>query len=476
MSAETVTITVDGKAIQVDPARMLLPELLDKGYTIPHFCYQESLGSDGNCRMCMVEIAGKKRPQISCDTPIMAGMEVRTRGESIEKVRRNILELELINHPVDCPICDQAGECSLQDYYMEYGLYQGAVTKDRKHHFDKHIDLGGNVMHDQERCVLCQRCVRFLREVTGTNELCVAGRGDHSFITTVPGETLHSDYAMNITDLCPVGALTSKDFRFQQRSWFLATSPSVCHGCARGCAIDIDHAKSKYHDDTIYRFRPRKNEQINGEFICDAGRLSYREQQENLLTAAYEKDRIISDEEAQAQMATLIQTADTSIVVLADPNLYTEELEAIQRFAEVIGAALHAPLQVYRDAVFGDGWLKHPMRAANAGGVEALGIDPSMPTLDGNTLVINVNHSLGTRTRNRIDLLTHERDGQSSIHPARLTLPIAPFVQSSGHLVNCDGIVQYCEPVLHRNHPTPTVIERLSRYGDNHTDSTERLS
>ena len=463
MKSETVTITVDGTPHEVEPDRMLLPVLLEKGYSVPHFCYHETLGVDGNCRMCMVEIEGKKRPQISCDTPIVGGMEVRTQGESIEKVRRDILELELINHPVDCPICDQAGECSLQDYYMEYGLYQGSVDKSQKPHRPKHVDWGANVLHDQERCVLCQRCVRFCRDITQTHELSVAGRGDHSYITPYPGETLHNDYAMNIVDLCPVGALTSKDFRFKQRTWFLATSPSVCHGCAKGCSIDIDHAKSKYHDDTIYRFRPRNNPQINGDFICDAGRLSYKAQQENLLERPWRGTEEISRDEGRAYLAELIDQHDP-IIVLADASLYTEELEALIQFSDAIGATLHAPLEAYIDEAFGDDWLKSPMRAANAEGVRRLGIDTTLPSFDDNTLVINVNHPDAPDTARRVDLLIHRPQGEPG---ALLTLPIAPFVQRSGHLINEDGIEQYCEQVLRRDHPVPTVSDWLAFPYDN---------
>ncbi len=463
MKPATVTITVDGTPHEVDPGRMLLPVLLEKGYSVPHFCYHETLGVDGNCRMCMVEIEGKKRPQISCDTPITEGMVVRTQGESIEKVRRDILELELINHPVDCPICDQAGECSLQDYYMEYGLYQGTVTKSQKPHRPKHVDWGANVLHDQERCVLCQRCVRFCRDMTQTHELCVAGRGDHSYITPYPGKRLHNAYAMNIIDLCPVGALTSKDFRFKQRVWFLATSPSVCHGCAKGCNIEIDHAKSKYHDDTIYRFRPRSNPQINGDFICDAGRLSYKAQQENLLEYPLQGEKTISRSDAHDALSALLQT-DDPVVILADANLYTEELEHLIRYAEAIGAALYAPLESYIDEAFGDAWLRSPMRAANAEGVRQLGIDTALPTYDDNTLVINVNHPDAPKAARRIDLLIHRPQGQSE---ALLTLPVAPFVQRSGHLVNEDGIEQYCGQVLLRDHPVPTVSEWLILPDDN---------
>ncbi len=462
MKTHHVSIQIDGRHYEAEAGKMLLPFLLEKGFSIPHFCYHESLGVDGNCRMCMVEIEGKKRPQISCDTPIQEGMEVRTQGDSIEKVRRDILELELINHPVDCPICDQAGECSLQDYYMEYGLYQGQGNRAHTSHFEKHIDLGGNVMLDRERCVLCQRCVRFCADVAGSGELCVAGRGDASYITPFPGEALHSDYAMNITDLCPVGALTSKDFRFQQRVWFLATSPSVCHGCAKGCAIHIDHAKSKYHDDTIYRFRPRSNPRINGDFICDTGRLSYKETQENLLSSPHIQGKEIDEDTAITHLHAIIQD-HTQIVVLADANLYTEDLQSIQQFSEAIGARLYAPLAPYHDDAFGDDWLKSPMRAANAAGVRYLGSDTTMPAWDDNVLVINMNHPHILKGFRRIEFRIHP---PAQTDAALLTLPVAPFVQYAGHITNEDGIEQFCEQALHLHHPSPSVSDWLTRYRD----------
>ena len=275
-----VEITVDGRTVVAEEGSLLIQVLLNNGIEIPYFCYHEALGPDGNCRMCMVEIEGDKRPQIACDTFTEAGMVVRTRGESIEAVRRNILELELINHPVDCPICDQAGECKLQDFYMDYGLYDAKIEKPEKVNKGKHIDLGSDVVLDQERCVLCARCTRFTSEVTHTHELGIVGRGNRARVSTMPGKMLSNPYAMNVVDLCPVGALTSKDFRFAQRVWFLTSTPSVCHGCATGCNIWIDHNREKYKDDRIYRFRPRVNEAVNGWFICDAGRLSYKALQE----------------------------------------------------------------------------------------------------------------------------------------------------------------------------------------------------
>ena len=259
--ADQVSITINGVQFQATKGSLLIDKLLDEKIHIPHFCYHQALGKDGNCRMCMVEIEGQKRPQIACDTPIKDGMIVRTKGEKIESVRKDILELELINHPIDCPTCDQAGECKLQDYYMESGFYASRVNLDDKNHARKRVDLGSNVMLDQERCVLCLRCVRFCKDITKTAELGVIDRTDHSVIGTFPGRPLDNPYAMNVVDLCHVGALTSKDFRFKQRVWFLQSFEAICNGCSKGCNINVDHRKEKYKDDMIYRLDQEQIEQ-----------------------------------------------------------------------------------------------------------------------------------------------------------------------------------------------------------------------
>ena len=218
--SKMTAIIVDGDTYEAEENSLLIQLLIKENIKVPYFCYHESLGADGNCRMCMVGIEGQKRPQIACDTLIKEGMVVNTKTDTIKKVHTDILELELINHPVDCPVCDQAGECSLQDFYMDYGLHTSKITITEKVKHNKAVDLGANVMLDQERCVLCARCTRFTDKITKTHELGIVGRGDDAKVTTMPGRPLHNPYAMNVVDLCPVGALTSKDFRFSQRVWF----------------------------------------------------------------------------------------------------------------------------------------------------------------------------------------------------------------------------------------------------------------
>ena len=459
--SERVTFTVDGKEIEAEKGAILLQVLLEHGFEIPYYCYHEALGPDGNCRMCMVEIEGKKRPQISCDTFVEEGLVVRTDTETIRQVRRGILELQLVNHPVDCPVCDQAGECSLQDYYMEYGLYHGKVDRGEKLHFEKHLDLGRDVVLDQERCVLCQRCTRFTSDITKTHELGVVWRGDRARIDTVPGRKLANDYAMNVVDLCPVGALTSRDFRFKQRVWFLTPVPSVCHGCSKGCSIYADHHKPKLGDDTIYRFRPRKNPQVNGHFICDDGRLSYKTLHTGRLKEARGEEGSLGFGEAEARLHEILENHEGPLLVLADANLYLEELELIQIFARRFGAAMHVPAESYVDESFADGWLKQAERAANLEGARRLGIDTSTPVPDEKTLIVNFNHPAASKLAGeRIDLLTHEPER----FDARLTLPLAAWCESEGTLVNHEGVEQRCERILEPNEPVPTVAEWLEAY------------
>ena len=240
------------------------------GVDIPHYCWHPKLSIDGSCRLCQVEIEGVPKLQIACNTPVTDGMVIHTQSERVEKAREGVMELLLVNHPLDCPICDQAGECKLQDYAFEYGQ-QHARTEEPRRALKKRVDLGPTIVFDQERCILCRRCVRFCREVPGTGELAVFTRGDHSVIETFPDQPLSNDYSMNVADICPVGALTTKDFRFKIRVWFLEDVPGVCTGCSNGCNVHLGVANNR-----VYRYVPRRNDAVNQTWICDEGRLSYK--------------------------------------------------------------------------------------------------------------------------------------------------------------------------------------------------------
>jgi NADH-quinone oxidoreductase subunit G len=270
----SVNIKVDGKIIEAEAGRQLIDVLIENGWDIPHFCYHPGLGPDGNCRMCQVEIVTPRGPllAISCNTKVTDGMEVVTNSDKVKRVRAAVEEFLLLNHPLDCPICDKAGECTLQNYYMGHDQKDGRqeFTRFKK---QKAQDIGPTLILDQERCVLCDRCVRFLRNWAGEEQLYIAGRGHGAFLTTFPGKEVTSPYSLNTVDLCPVGALTSKDFRFSTPTWFLKRTPSVCMTCSRGCSIEIDVDS---RDNKVKRLRPRHNPHVNGYWMCDEGRLNYK--------------------------------------------------------------------------------------------------------------------------------------------------------------------------------------------------------
>jgi NADH-quinone oxidoreductase subunit G len=447
-----IDIIVDEKTYQVKEGSLLIDLLIKENIKVPYLCYHQSLGADGNCRMCMVEIEGQKRPQIACDTFVKKGMEVRSKGENIEQVRTDILELELINHPVDCPVCDQAGECSLQDFYMDYGLHDTKVSRDDKVKHNKHLDLGSNVMLDQERCVLCARCTRFTDKITHTHELGIVGRGDEAKVTTMPGRELDNEYAMNIIDLCPVGAMTSKDFRFQQRVWFLNSADAICHGCAKGCNIFIDHNKAKYKDDIVYRFRPRRNDEVNGFFICDDGRLSYKELNLNRADEILLQHKQIDENQAVDELNNLFKNS-TKKAFIIDANLYNEEIDAIVELAKKTDAKLFAPLDIYDDESFEDEMLKCRFRAANYKKIKDMSLANEF---DGECdLVINFNHPQEFKANKVVNFITHKREN------GYLNLPIAAYSENSGTLTNIDGIVQKSKKAVFKNNPALSISEWL---------------
>lgn len=468
--SEVVNITINGAQMQATKGSLLIDKLLDENIHIPHFCYHQALGKDGNCRMCMVEIEGQKRPQIACDTPIKDGMIVRTKGENIEKVRRDILELQLINHPIDCPTCDQAGECKLQDYYMESGFYESRVNVDSKNHARKRIDLGSNVMLDQERCVLCTRCVRFCSTITKTNELGVISRADHSVIGTFPGRPLSNPYAMNVIDICPVGALTNKDFRFKQRVWFLETFDAICNGCSKGCNIYVDHRKEKYKDDQIFRFRPRVNRTINGWFMCDEGRLSYKNESENRFEIALlNKSETLFDNTITNMFKEL--STNKNILFVLSANLSYEEMINLKNLSSKLNASISGYSPNTIDESFADDYLKTADKTTNRVAFKELQIDESKEYFEtslnnANLVIIIENNYFDTNyklleNKKVISLFSHNCE---TINHSDIAIPVASFYEKSGTYINIDGIKQKMISKMNKNNPKETIttiIEHL---------------
>jgi NADH-quinone oxidoreductase subunit G len=299
---EKIKVKVDGREIEVPktmpdpisgkpiPTTMIQACELAKN-DVPHYCWHPKLPVVGNCRMCLVEygtpalgpdrkpvmnpdgtpkIAKSPRPAISCATPISPGMEIYTTTSAVKQMREGVLESLLINHPLDCPICDQAGECKLQEYSVDYGQSASRFVE-AKVHKPKAVDLGPRIMLDAERCILCTRCIRFTKDIAGDDALGIVNRGSYNTIATFPGMPFDNNYTLNTVDICPVGALTSKDFRFKMRVWFLKETKSVCTSCGTGCNAIIGSREEK-----IQRYTPRENDAVNGPWMCDAGRLNYK--------------------------------------------------------------------------------------------------------------------------------------------------------------------------------------------------------
>jgi NADH-quinone oxidoreductase subunit G len=267
---KTVHLEVDGIAVEADARDNLIEAARRVKVAIPYFCYHPRLSIAGQCRMCLVETSdapGRLVP--GCQVRVKEGLKVNTQSPAVKENQRGTMEFHLINHPVDCAICDQSGECKLQDYYMEYD-HQPARIRTYKLNKPKREVFGPLVVYDAERCIMCTRCVRFMDEVAQEPQLAVVNRGDHSLIATFPGQPLDSNYSGNTVDICPVGALLNRDFRFATRVWFINKSPTICTGCSNGCNTYVES-----RGPLAYRVLPRRNEEVNQVWMCDEGRLSY---------------------------------------------------------------------------------------------------------------------------------------------------------------------------------------------------------
>jgi NADH-quinone oxidoreductase subunit G len=375
---EKIKIKVDGREIEVpklspdwqgklQPTTML-QACAAAGVEIPHYCYHPKLPIAGNCRMCLVEFGapapgpdrkpllnpdgtpkilrsvlpyepGTPRGAIACATPISPGMEIYPGSPATKQMRQAVLESLLINHPLDCPICDQAGECKLQEYSVQHGQAASQFAEEKVHK-PKQVDLGPRIVLDDERCILCSRCIRFTRDIAGDDALGFAGRGSHSALTRYPGKKFDNNYTLNTVDICPVGALTSKDFRFQMRVWFLRESKSVCTSCATGCNIVIGS-----REDRVYRYEPRENDAVNSCWMCDHGRLNYKwiNRPDRLTRVEGSKFQMQAAQTAWTEVLSeignlLLEAAPGSVAIIASARQTNEELYLLQKLAARFGA------------------------------------------------------------------------------------------------------------------------------------------
>ncbi len=273
-------IFINGQPVQAEANQTVLQAALANGFYIPYFCWHKELSIAGNCRICTVQVEGRSWVEISCNMPVTEGLHVLTDSDLVREHRKATMQFITLNHPVDCGICDKAGECTLQDYHFAYNG-SPSVSREPKVHATKFHDLSERILLDNERCILCSRCVRFTREISKSNALGIKNRGDVSLVRAADDSPLDADpYSDNVIDICPVGALLSKPFLHKARVWYLKPTRSVCPGCERGCSVNIWHRKAEWHlraldpkqNTSIARVTPLENPAVNGPWICNKGR------------------------------------------------------------------------------------------------------------------------------------------------------------------------------------------------------------
>ncbi len=356
-----INVQIDGVWKQFPKGTRLIEACEQAGSYVPRYCYHKKLSSPGNCRMCLIEQGMPKmgpdrtpvlgddgkpvinwmpRPQISCAQDVAEGMGVRTTSPLVEECRKGVMEFLLINHPLDCPICDQAGECRLQEFSVEYGKAESRFLENKVKK-PKNIELGPRVTLDDERCILCSRCIRFCQEVAKDDVLGFIDRGSHSVLTAHPGKRLENNYSLNTVDICPVGALTSSDFRFKMRVWFLKETKSFCTSCATGCNTLIGT-----REDVIYRQTPRENDAVNSTWMCDYGRLNfdYLQSERRLLEPKIlSGDRLVPTDWKTAIIHAAAQLKHFNgweIAIIASGRMTNEELWLTSRLAHALGVQL----------------------------------------------------------------------------------------------------------------------------------------
>ncbi|MFP6874436.1 MAG: molybdopterin-dependent oxidoreductase [Verrucomicrobiales bacterium] len=383
-----VSVQVDDHWISVPRGTRMIEACKQAAAEVPHYCYHPKLTSPGNCRMCLVEMGmpprpapGEEpeldadghakinwmpRPVIACANTVVDGMGIRTQSLLARECRQGVMEFLLINHPLDCPICDQAGECTLQEYSVEHGNGESRFLESKVKK-PKNVDIGPRIRLDDERCVLCSRCVRFSKEVVDDDVFGFVDRGSHTVLTVHPDRKLENNYSLNTVDICPVGALTSNDFRFKMRVWFMRETKSLCTGCARGCNTVIGSREGK-----IYRQSPRENNDVNSAWMCDAGRMEYHQLEdparltEPMIKRGREHHTVDWPEAICRAARDLTKFKGEQLAVIASGRMTNEELYLTRTLAESLQAGV---VDIVKREGKGDDYLYHCDKNPNVNGV-----------------------------------------------------------------------------------------------------------
>jgi NADH-quinone oxidoreductase subunit G len=464
-------ITIDGREIEAAEGTTVLAAGLAAGIDIPHFCYHPAFEPEGTCRMCLVKIEGSAKLELACATKVKDGMKATTAAPEVEAARKDVLEFLLAEHPLDCPVCDKAGECRLQDYYERYGRFAGRFRETREKR-NKIVPIGGSLILDNERCVLCTRCVRFLRRVTGTGELGVYQRGVRTWIGLYEGRKIDNNYSGNLVEICPVGAITDSDFRGRARIWLLEKGDSICPHCGRGCNITLEFrpgSERSGEETKVFRVRTRENPAVNGPWICDLGRYAYSK------GPGTRHRRLLMIKDGNATQITW----DKALIMLSEKVRGLRRAGRGGRIGLILGSflsneALTLIRRTFGEAVTGRNyWFADPMpgradgilltseRTSNLRGARDLGFELRRPDLEEISESTDLLLIFGTA------LLEHFPEGRIREALARVQakflftacpgaldrsvdviLPTALMAESSGSATNVAGRIQEFRPVF----------------------------
>ncbi len=450
-----ITVTIDGREVTVAEGTNLVEAARRAGIEIPTYCYHPGLSVVGQCRICFVEVEGMPRLVTACSTRAADGMVVHTASDRVKEARAAVMEFLLANHPLDCPVCDQAGECYLQDYSFEHGLDTTHMVDERRTFpgLERRL-IGPHVVQNQNRCIHCTRCIRFTQEISETHDLTMKSRGNHQYIDTFDGQPFDNPWSACAADVCPVGALTVREFRFRARVWHLERTPSVCFGCSIGCSIWIDH-----HEGIVHRFVPRESPEINGWWMCDHGRFLCEELNARDLARPAADGDDIGWPEALDRLAELLR-ADPRPRVVLSANLHNEALYLAKRiFMDELGLETVVPVHegperrirnarrewiVRRDAhpnATGARLVGLPLcdveglRAALSGGPAVLLDELAHPWLASEEAAATVSGPVAVLARRETPLVAR----------AALRLPEASWIETEGTVTSSTGRVQLAQ-------------------------------
>ena len=508
-------IYIDGKRIETQNGKTIIQAAYDNGLYIPHFCWHPELSVAGNCRMCLVEVGLPKRLpngefetdsegkivvnympklQIACATTVSDGLHVRIKHDKVIKAQEAVMEFLLINHPLDCPICDEAGQCKLQEYAFNHSRGQSRF-EETKNHKDKRVPWGPNVLFDGERCISCSRCIRFAKEIARQDVLSFVQRGDHVTIKVQDGAQFDNNYSMNVIDICPVGALTSPDFRFKSRVWDMSFNPSICMGCSRGCNIQIG-----VRNNEILRIEPKTNMYVNKYWMCDYGRLSYYKKiNENRVLNPSIKSPVgrkeVSWDEAISEATKILKNyKPNEIMFVGSGRSSVENNYLLAKFAKTIIKSSNIDYFERIDNSFADDFLRTNDLNPNAAGCREVGVVASNEKFSTKNLPENIKNGLIKLVYimdEDFDLkdeyieaiskaeavIIHALNHSKLTELADVVFASSYFAESEGTFININKRVQYFEPALVTNenlHRMGLKMSRLDKFGSHNDRWTQK--